>query len=132
MRISDVRSDVCSSDRAAEQSEDPPDLAVDAQDPEPGVDEHPLDLLAAEDREVEDQVDDDRDPAVHVQERDVAVRTVGEHEAGAAEHQPVEEAERIVEHLRHARRKAALPPCDRYRTSYPLSHFAFPSPHRAP
>src|SRR3546814_15347306 len=122
MRISDWSSDVCSSDLA--------DLAVDAQDPEPGIDEHPLDLLAAEDREVEDQVDDDRDPAVHVQERDVAVRTVGEHEAGDAEHQHVEEEERIDENLRHARRQAALPPSDRYRTSCPLCHCAFPAPHR--
>src|SRR3546814_198186 len=39
--------------------------------------------------------------------------------------------ERIDENLRHARRQAALPPCDRYRTSCPLCHCAFPAPHRA-
>src|SRR3546814_12898553 len=51
--------------------------------------------------------------------------------AGDAEHQHVEEEERIDENLRHARRQAALPPCDRYRTSCPLCHCAFPAPHRA-
>src|SRR3546814_13558117 len=51
--------------------------------------------------------------------------------AGDAEHQHVEEEERIDENLRHARRQAALPPCDRYRTSCPLCHCAVPAPHRA-
>src|SRR3546814_1464027 len=37
----------------------------------------------------------------------------------------------IADNLRPARRQAALPPCDRYRTSFPLCHCAFPAPHRA-
>src|SRR5690606_19323184 len=49
------------------------------------------------DGQVEDGVDDDREPAVHVQEADVAVGAVGQHEAGDAEHQHVHEEEGVDE-----------------------------------
>ena len=79
---------------------DPADLAVDAKDPQGRVDEHPGDRVAAEDEEVEHGVDDARQAAMHVQEPDVRVGPVREHEAGDPEHQHVHEEERVDVDLR--------------------------------
>jgi hypothetical protein len=83
-------------DPAAEEVQDPADLAVDTEQPQGNIDEHQLDLVEAEDGQVEDGIDEDGDTAVQVEKgKRHILCSVGHQEPLAAEHQHLEQEEGI-------------------------------------
>ncbi len=100
-------------DALAEFREQPPHLAVDAKHAEPGVDEHPLDFVTPEQRQVEDDVDGNRDPAVQVEkwQRGGACR-VRHQEPRPAERQHMDDEERVDPVPGHVTALGVVPPVD--------------------